>query len=50
MTDHHITNVFRITQTTANLREELAKADIKILISETFADDPTAQVKSLKVS
>ena len=49
-TDHQKVNVFRITQTTANLREELEKSDINILTSETFTDDPTAQVKSLKVS
>ncbi|XP_044180693.1 gamma-aminobutyric acid type B receptor subunit 2-like [Acropora millepora] len=36
------------SQTTANLREELEKSDINILTSETFTDDPTAQVKSLK--
>lgn len=50
ITDHHKAYVFHITQTTANLLEELAKSDIKILTSETFTDDPTAQVKSLKVS
>lgn len=50
ITDNHKANVFRITQTTANLREELEKSDISILTSETFTDDPTAQVKSLKVS
>ena len=50
ITDHHKVNVFRMTQTTASLREELEKSDINILTSETFTDDPTAQVKSLKVS
>ena len=37
-------------QTTADLRNELAKENIQILASETFAEDPTAQIKSLKVS
>lgn len=36
------------SQTTANLREELEKSNISILTSETFTDDPTAQVQSLK--
>lgn len=35
------------SETTADLQEELANADIQILTSETFVDDPTAQVKSL---
>lgn len=39
-----------LPQITAYLREELAKANIQILTSETFAEDPTVQVKSLKVS
>ena len=38
------------SQTTADLHNELAKENIQILASETFAEDPTAQVKSLKVS
>ncbi|XP_068685324.1 gamma-aminobutyric acid type B receptor subunit 2-like isoform X2 [Montipora foliosa] len=36
------------SETTAHLREELERENIKILTSETFADDPTAQVQSLK--
>ena len=38
-----------VSETTADLQEELANADIQILTSETFVDDPTAQVKSLSV-
>jgi len=36
------------SETTADLHNELAKENIQILSSETFAEDPTAQVKSLK--
>ena len=33
----------------AHLRKELEKESIQIVASETFVDDPTSQVKSLKV-
>lgn len=41
---------FFFFQTTTDLQKKLAKANIQILTTETFADDPTVQVKSLKVS
>lgn len=36
------------SETTADLHEKLAEANVRILTSETFVDDPTSQVKSLK--
>ncbi|KAL9965837.1 hypothetical protein ACROYT_G029691 [Oculina patagonica] len=36
------------SETTTDLQKKLAKANIQILTAETFADDPTVQVKSLK--
>lgn len=39
-----------ILQTTTDLLKELTKANIQVLTTETFADDPTVQVKGLKVS
>ena len=47
---NNVFNPFFFSQTTADLHNELAKENIQILASETFAEDPTAQVKSLQVS
>ena len=42
--------MYLFSKTTAYLRKELKKESIEIVTSETFVDDPSSQVKSLKVS